>query len=229
MVRAVLHKEIVTGATYSAVGVLKDPPVLNWKETGGNIPRDRNTVRIPPRATTQVWTGIGPSAPPIRIGSQKIEVPRRTIITQEARNSEPLDASINIIPAKHRDPKPSWSKVIGSKTFTNESADVYACVQMNFWSDTILSEKQNFMDFGLSSIKTKDELRSVFTSTNRIVGPTCGFNWPPPGNDIIKATADRVIGKKEKNYYNFKSEFETRREKMVDQCFGSKNNPMAFR
>ena len=114
-VRAVIHKEIVTGATRSAAGVLKYPTVVNWKDTGGMIPFDRNTIRIPPRTTTQVWTGTEPSGLPIIIESQNIEGPRRFIIHQEVRKSEPLDASINIVPTKHRYPMPSWSKVIGSK------------------------------------------------------------------------------------------------------------------
>ena len=33
VVYAVLHKEIVTGATCSAAGVIKDPLVVNWKDT----------------------------------------------------------------------------------------------------------------------------------------------------------------------------------------------------
>ena len=98
-----------------AVGVLKDTTVVNWNYTGGKMPVDRNTVLIHPRTTTQVRTGAGPSVPPIRIGSQKIEVPRRSILTQEVSNSEPLDAFIDIIPVKNRNPTPSWIKIIGSK------------------------------------------------------------------------------------------------------------------
>ena len=127
-VHAVLHKEITTVATRSAAGVLKDPPVVNWKDTGGTIPVDINTSGIPPRTTTQVRTGAGPSVPPISIGSQKIEGSRRSIILQEVRNANPLNASINTFPVEHRDPTLGWSKVIGSKTFTNESADVSARV-----------------------------------------------------------------------------------------------------
>ena len=69
---AVLHKEIVTGTTCSSAVALKDFLVVNWKDMGGTILVDRNTVRIPPRTTTQVLTGTGPSVPPVIIGSQKI-------------------------------------------------------------------------------------------------------------------------------------------------------------
>ena len=64
VVHAVLHKEIVTGATRSAAGVLKDTPVVNWKKNNGTIPRDRNTVGMTPRANTQVSTGTGTYSPP---------------------------------------------------------------------------------------------------------------------------------------------------------------------
>ena len=36
-----------------------------------------------------------------------------------------------------------------------------------------------------------------------------------------------MIGSKAKNYYNFKSEFETRKDKVVDQYFRRKNDPMS--
>ena len=88
-VRSVLHKEILTGATRSAAGVLKYPTVVNWKDTGGTIMVDINTVGIPPINTTQVRTGTGPSVPPISTGIQNIEGPRRSIIPQEVRNAEP--------------------------------------------------------------------------------------------------------------------------------------------
>ena len=92
---AVLHKEVIMGATCNAAGILKDPPVLNWKDMGGTIKVDINTFGILPRTTTTVWTGTGPFSPPICIGIQKIEGPRRSIIPLEARNANPLDASIN--------------------------------------------------------------------------------------------------------------------------------------
>ena len=91
----VLHKDIVTGATCSTAVVPNDPLVINWKDAGESITVDKNTVGIPPRKTTQFLTGTGTSVPPISIWSQKIEGPRRSIIMQEARNSDPLDASIN--------------------------------------------------------------------------------------------------------------------------------------
>ena len=227
VVRAVLHKETFTGATRSTEGVLKDPPMVNWKETGLTIPVDRNIVGIPPITTTQVWTGTGHSVPPIIIGIQKIEGPRRSIIPQEVWKTKPLDASVNIIPAKHWYPKPSWGMLIGRKTFTNESTDVYERGQMNFGSDTVLSKSPNFMDFGLSSVNTMDELRSVFVPTIRIGRPTDGSNCILTSHDMSEATADRVSGTKAENHYNFKSEFETRRDKMVDQDFGSPNDPMS--
>ena len=123
-VRAVTHKDIIIGATCSTAGVLKDPLVVNWKDTSGKILVDRNTAVIPPRTTTQVQTGTGTSVHPIIIGRQKIEGPRPSIIPQEVRDTEPPDSSINRIPAKHRYPTPSSSKIISSKTFTNKSSDI---------------------------------------------------------------------------------------------------------
>ena len=47
-VLAVLHKEIVMGATRSTSGVLKDPPVINWKDVSGPIPVDKTLSEYPP-------------------------------------------------------------------------------------------------------------------------------------------------------------------------------------
>ena len=65
----------------------------------------------------------------------------------------------------------SCSRVIGRKTFTNKISDVYARSQMDFGSVTVLSESPNFMDFGLSSVNTTDEIRSVFVPATRIGRP----------------------------------------------------------
>ena len=88
---------------------------------------------------------------------------------------------------------------------------------MNFGRDTVLFESPNFMDFGLSSFNITDELGSVFVPTTRIGRLTYGFNWIMPGRDISEATSDRVSRTKSNNHYGFKSEFGTRREKMVNQ------------
>ena len=223
---AILHKEIFTGASRSAAGVLKVPLVVNWKDASGTIPQNINTVRMPPRTTTPVWNSTGPSVPPINIGIQKIKGPRRPIIPQEIRNPEPLTDSINRINDKHRYPDPSWSKVIGIKTFTNESADIYARGRMNFWSDTILSESPNFMDLGLSTFNKTDELGSVVVPTARIGRPEDGSNWLLPGHDISEATADIVNRTKANNHYILKVNLKLE-EKNGRSRFGRQNDPMS--
>ena len=83
---------------------------------------------------------------------------------------------------------PSWIKVIGSKTFTKIIADIYARIRMNIADDIVLSKSPNFMDFGISSVNTTDELRSVFIPTTRIRRLTGGSNWLLPGLYISQAT-----------------------------------------
>ena len=204
-VRVVIHKEIIMGVTRSTTGVIKDPPVVNCKEASRPILVDKNTVEIPPRTTTQVLTVIGPSAPPIGIGSYDIEGRRQSITLNEGRNAEPLDASINIFPDKHRYPTPGWSKIVGSKVVTDKSANVYARGRMNFKSDTVLSENPNFINFRLSPVNTTDKLGSVIVPTTRVGSPINGSYWLQPGPHIEEATADRVSKTKAKNHCNFKS------------------------
>ena len=85
---------------------------------------------------------------------------------------------------------------------------------MNFGSDTVLSKSPNFMNFGLSSVNTTDELDFVFVPTTRVGSQTDGSNCLLSGYDISESTGGRVSETKAKNHYNFKSEFETRRDKM---------------
>ena len=127
---------------------------------------------------------------PISIGSQNIEGPTRSIILQEVRNTEPLDAFINRSPDKHRNITPTWSKVIGSKTFPNESVEVYARGRKNFGSYIVLSKSPNFMDFGLWFVNTTDELRFVFITTTLTQRLKDGSHWIPSGHDISEATVD---------------------------------------
>ena len=77
------------------------------------IPRDGNTVGTHPRLTTPFRIGARPFVSPTSIGSQEIDIPRRSIVPQEVRNSQPFDTSVNEISAKNSDPALTWSKVIG--------------------------------------------------------------------------------------------------------------------
>ena len=63
-VHAFLHKEIVTGATRSTAGALKDPPVINWKGASVTIPADKNTVEITPEPLIELWLIMDPLPPP---------------------------------------------------------------------------------------------------------------------------------------------------------------------
>ena len=98
---------------------------------------------------------------------------------------------------------------------------------MSLASDTVLIESPNFMDFGMLSVDTTDELGSIFYPTTRIGSVTHGSNWLPRIHFISEATADRVIRTKAKHHYNFKSEFETRIDKVIDQYFGRQNDYMS--
>ena len=98
---------------------------------------------------------------------------------------------------------------------------------MNFASDTVLSESTNFMDLGLSSVDTTDEIGTVFDPTTIIGLATHGSNWLPRNYRISEATADRVRRTESKHSSNLKSVFETRRDKVVDQYFGRQNDYMS--
>ena len=96
---------------------------------------------------------------------------------------------------------------------------------MHFGSDTVLSKSPNFINFRLSSANTTDELGSVFVPNTILGRQTNGSNWIPPWHYISEYTTDRVSKMKAKNHYNFKIDFETRRE---IQDFGRQNDPMSW-
>ena len=160
----------------SAVHVFKDPPVVNWKDTDGTIPRDRNTIVMLLRATTPVWIGTGPLIFQTSMGIQYIGSPRRFIGTQEIRNSKPLETTIIGITAKHKEPEPTWSKIISRKFSKKSNADVNFHCQINLTRDTILTESPNFMGLGISYVHTTNELGSVFIPTTTIGSPMHGSN-----------------------------------------------------
>ena len=64
---------------------------------------------------------------------------------------------------------------------------------MNLTHDAVLMESPNFMNLGLSSVHTLDEIGSVFIPTTRIGRPTDGLNWILPGHHIGEVAADRAI------------------------------------
>ena len=63
---------------------------------------------------------------------------------------------------------------------------------MNLTHDAVITEIPNFMNLGLSSVHTLDELGSVFITTTRIVRLTDGSKWILPGHIIDEVTSDRV-------------------------------------
>ena len=95
----------------------------------GSTPQDvnsavENTRLNPPRPSSK-----SNSISPTRNGNQYIVSPRRSIIATEARNADPLDAPINLILDKHGQSTSTFNKIIGNKTVSGESADVYARVK----------------------------------------------------------------------------------------------------
>ena len=86
----IASKEIVTDVARSGARVFWDPAVVNQKDTDETIPRDGKTSRSPPRLTSSVQIGGGPSISPTMTGRQDIRSPSRPIVPMEVRNTQPL-------------------------------------------------------------------------------------------------------------------------------------------
>ena len=153
-------------------------PLREVNRTGrdGSTPRDVNTAVATARLNLQSPNFISNSDSPTRTGTQDIVIPRQSIIPQKGRNGDPLDAPINQFLAVHGHPTPIFIKVIGPKTVPDESADVYVRKRMDFWSNSVVAESPNFMDFRLSPANTTDKLKSVIGPTTRVKILTNGSN-----------------------------------------------------
>ena len=158
------------------------------------------------------------------MGSQEIGSPSGSIGPQEVRDVQPLDTPINVIYTKHREPAQNFSKVISRKLSDKSSADVYLRCRTNLTRDDVFTESPNFMNLGLSSVHTSDELGSVLFPNARIGRPVDRSNWIPPGHLIGEVTTDIVSRTRSEQNYISKNDFETRRE---NQDFGRQNYSMS--
>ena len=175
------------------------------------IPRGGNTSKILPRLTSPVLIVGGTSVPPTRTGVQEIISPSGPISTMEVRNDQPFHTSINVNSAKNGDPTPTFSKLIGRELSNESSADIYSHCRVNFTRDAALTKIPNFMNLGLSSVQTSDELGSFNIPATRIRRPTDVSNWLPSGHLIGVVTADRMNRTRSEKNYSSKTYFETRR------------------
>ena len=144
------------------------------------------------------------------MGSQDIDSPRGSIGPEEVRNDQSFDTSINGFSTEHRDPAPSFSKVISRKLYEKSRSDVYLHCLMNFTHDAVLIKSLNFMNLGISSVHALDALGSFSILASRIGSSGNGSNCLPPGHIIGEVTADRISRTGSEQKYSSKADFETR-------------------
>ena len=185
--RTILSKEIVMDSARSATCIFKDLLVGNWINTDGTITWGGKTIGMPPILNTPVRIVAGNLVSPTSTGSQDIGSPRGSIGTKEVRDTQPLETSINVIYAEHRDPAPTWSKVIGREISDESIAKVYSRFWINLMRDAVLTKIPKFMNMGISSVHTLDELGSVFIPNTRIGRLTDVSSWLPPGQSYWRS------------------------------------------
>ena len=191
----------------SAAHFYQTPADLSRHVTDGTTPSDGNTNIGSTRLAYPFQIGVSTTVSPSRTGSQDIISPRGSIGPQWSRYAQPLDTFINGIYSEHRDPAPTWSKAIGRKFTDESSADVNLRYRMNLTYDAVLTESPNFVNLGILSVHTSDELGSVFVPNTTIGTLTDGSNWLLPGHCIGNVTAYRVIRMGSEQDYNPKTDF----------------------
>ena len=158
------------------------------------------------------------------MGMQEIGIPSRFIGTDEVRNAQPFNTSINGITDEHSDPAPTFGSEIGCKLFKKSIANVYSPCRINFTCDAILAEMPNFMNMGISPVHTSDELGSFKNPTTRIGRAINEPNCLLPGHLIGEVAANRIIRARSEQNYSSKTNFEMRGG---NQDFGCQNNSMS--
>ena len=78
---------------------------------------------------------------------------------------------------------------------------------MNLMRDAVLAKSPKFVNLGISSVHTSDELGSVFIPATRIGTPMDGSNYLLPGHRIGEVTADIVSRSVSEQYYNANAYF----------------------
>ena len=220
----IISKEIVLDMVCSDVRVFRTPMDVFCHGTNVSTPWDGNTDVGFTNLDSPVRIGGYNSVSPSRTGSQDIIDTLGSIGPQWSREAQPLDTSINRIYFKHRDPAPTCSEVIGCNFADESSSDDNSCCWMNLTRDAVLTKVPNFVNLGLSSVHTLDELGSVFSPTTRIKMPMDVFNWLPPGNCIVEVIAYRVNRTWFEQDYISRTDFLNTRE---NQDFGRQNSSMS--
>ena len=158
----VLPKASVTDSSRSGACILRTPRKVSCTSRDRSTPQDVKssvaTARLNPPSPILNSNSISPA----RTGTQDIISPRRSIITTEARNAEPIDAPITIFSAVNGHLTSFLSKVIGVEIFSRESTNVNARKRMDFASSSVIGESPNFLDLGMLPANTADKLKSVF-------------------------------------------------------------------
>ena len=203
----ILSKYIFTDVVQSAARFYRTPADLSRHGTDGTTPSDGKTNIGSARLDSPFQIGVSTTVSPSRTGSQDIISPRGSIGPQWSRYAQPLDTFINGIYSEHRDPAPTWSKVIGCKFTDDSSADVNSRYRMNLTCDAVLTASPNFVNLGISSVHTSDELGSVFVPNTTIGTLTDGSNWLLPGHLIGSVTEYRVISMGSEQDFNAKTDF----------------------
>ena len=169
-------KVIVTDAARSGAHVFRNPADVSHMETDRKIPKDGNTSIRYPMLTYLVMIGGGTTVYPTRTGRQNIISPKGPTGSVEVKNAQPLHTFINGNSAKNGYPKATLSKVISQELSDDPSANIYLRCWANFTRDTVVTEIPNFMNLGLSTVHTLDELGSFIFPSTSIGMPTDGSN-----------------------------------------------------
>ena len=124
------------------------------------------------------------------------------------RQSQKLDAVIDVNFTDNTNLTSIFSKVIGEKSSNGSIWYLYTRCRMNLAEDPVHTQTPQFIDLGLSKTNTLDEERGISTPDTRIRRTTDVSHCSAPNHIFGETTVVGVSESKSDYDYKYKTEFQ---------------------
>ena len=148
---------------------------------------------------------------------------RQSTVSDEIRDTQKFDNSVDRKLSNDGDSTSIFSKVIGGELSHSSIAYLYLRCWMDFASNTVRTKAPHFVDLGLPAVNALDEFNIFVTPANRIRNLTDGSHGSAPDHVFGKATAVGMNATISKLGYSYKTDFQNWRK---NQDFEHQNIPM---
>ena len=161
-----------------------------------------NSVSVKHARSSVLIVRVTPFPPCGLRGSLQVVKKRQSASPGLGRNTQELDAVVDVKLPNDLDSVSIFSKMICHKLSDGSSGELYLGCRMNFVNDPVQTQDPHFMDMGLYAINTLNESCFLGSPTTRIRRPTGGYHWSAPDHVFGEATAVVMSAAKSDHEYN---------------------------